>query len=380
VGDIIDYQRRVESAMQRLERSTIPEEDRKLIKDFVHYKTASENIKLSGQDKYLRFLVVIAERYLGGRTFASLTREDMVKVIANLERSPLSAWTKHVYRVTLKTFLVWAGKEKEVAWIKTPKPRTLPDEILTEQEISRMIDSALSLRDKALIACLYEGGFRIGELGGIRIKDVEFDRYGAIMMVEGKTGMRRVRLIWSMPYLSQWLEAHPQREDRTAPVWVNQYGEASRYASIRELLRSAAKRAGIKKKVNPHNFRHSRSTHLASQLTESQMEEYLGWVQGSKMPSIYVHMSGRDLDGDLLKMYGLEDKRDDEPVKLKMQECSHCRTVNTPGARICVNCRKPLAVGEAMDREEKVKEMLAAMVDIMTEDPDMKARFSKLFE
>jgi integrase/recombinase XerD len=366
--------------MQRLERSAISEEDRKLIKDFVHYKTASENLKLSGQVKYLRFLVVIAERYLGGRTFASLTREDMVEVIANLERSPLSAWTKHVYRVSLKTFLVWAGKEKEVAWIKTPKPRTLPDEILTEQEISRLIDGALSLRDKALIACLYEGGFRISELGGIRMKDVEFDRYGALVMVDGKTGMRRVRLIWSVPYLAQWLEVHPQREDRMAPVWVNQYGEASRYASIRELLRSAAKRAGIKKKVNPHNFRHSRSTHLASRLTESQMEEYLGWVQGSKMPSIYVHMSGRDLDGDLLKMYGLEDKRDDEPIKLKMQECPHCRTVNTAGARICINCRKPLAVEEAMAREEELKELLKVMIEVTAKDPEMKARISKLFE
>ena len=109
------------------------------------------------------------------------------------------------------------------------------------------------------------------------------------------------------------------------------------------------------------------------------MEEYLGWVQGSRMPSIYVHMSGRDLDGDLLKMYGLEDRREDEPIKLKMQECPHCRTVNTVGARICINCRKPLAVEEAMDRDDKVKEMLAAMVDIMAEDSEMKAKFSKFF-
>ncbi|HDS45716.1 MAG TPA: hypothetical protein ENN68_06465 [Methanomicrobia archaeon] len=49
----------------------------------------------------------------------------------------------------------------------------------------------------------------------------------------------------------------------------------------------------MKKRVNPHNFRHSWSTHLASRLTESQMEEYSGWVQGSKMLSIYVYLSGR---------------------------------------------------------------------------------------
>ena len=366
--------------MRRLDRAAIPEEDRALIKDFVHYKTASENLKLSGQDKYLRFLVQIAKQYLDGRTYASLTREDMVEVVSKIERSQLSAWSKHDYRVALKAFMVWAGKEKEVAWIKTPKPRRLPDEILNEQEISRMIDSALSLRDKAFVACLYEGGFRIGELGGLRMKDVDFDRYGALVMVEGKTGMRRVRLIWSVPYLAQWLETHPQREDRIAPVWVNQNGEASKYPAIRAQLIAIAKRAGIKKKVNPHNFRHSRSTHLALRLTESQMEEYLGWVQGSQMPSIYVHMSGRDLDGDLLKMYGLEDKRDDELIKLKMQECPHCRTVNTAGARICINCRKPLAVEEVLDLEARSKAFLLDMMDSLANNPEKMAQFKAFFE
>lgn len=54
------------------------------------------------------------------------------------------------------------------------------------------------------------------------------------------------------------------------------------------------------------------------------------------MPSIYVHMSGRDLDEDLLRMYGLEDKHD-EPVKLKMQECPHCRTGEHSG---CAHLRE----------------------------------------
>jgi integrase/recombinase XerD len=365
--------------MRRLDRAAIPEEDRVLIKDFVNYKAAAQNVGAVRQDKYVRILVLCAERYLNGRTFSSLTREDMIELISRIGRSTLSEWSKHDYRVILKTFLTWAGKEDEVKWIKATKPRMLPNEILSEQEISELIDHAQNLRDKAFIACLYEGGFRISELGGLRMKDVEFDRYGAIAMVAGKTGMRRVRLIWSVPYLAQWLEAHPQRDDRTALIWVKMNGEPLMYQAIRKQLQKIAKRAGIKKKVNPHNFRHSRSTHLASRLTESQMEEYLGWAQGSRMPSIYVHMSGRDLDGDLLKMYGLEDRHDDEPLKLKMQECPHCRTVNTAGARICINCRKPLEVGEAMDRDKEMEELLKAMLLLMSENPAMKAKLSKLF-
>jgi integrase/recombinase XerD len=379
MGDIHNERERARGAMRRLDRAVIAEEDRALIKKFVHYKAAAQGIGPLRQDKYLRSLAFIAERYLDGRTYSSLTREDMTEIVSNIEGSWMSDWSKHDYRVILKAFMIWLGKEKEITWLKAPKPRKLPDEILSEQDVSSLIDSAKSLRDKAFIACLYEGGFRIGELGGLRMKDVEFDRYGAIAMVEGKTGMRRVRLIWSMPYLSQWLEAHPQRDDRTAPVWIKKDGKALEYAAMRAALREIAKRAGIKKKVNPHNFRHSRSTHLASRLTESQMEEYLGWAQGSRMPSIYVHMSGRDLDGDLLKMYGLE-ARHDEPVKLKMQECPHCRTVNIAGARICVNCRKPLAMEEVMSREAKAEEMVKEFIDAVASDPKMKSKFGKYFE
>jgi len=58
---------------------------------------------------------------------------------------------------------------------------------------------------------LYEGGFRVGEILGLQIKHVSFDNNGAQIMVAGKTGMRRVRVIASAPLLTQWLENHPRK-------------------------------------------------------------------------------------------------------------------------------------------------------------------------
>lgn len=233
-------------AIQRLDRVVITEKDRALIKDFVNFKTAAQNIGLARQDKYLRSLTTLAERYLNGRAYSSLTQEDVMEIVLGIGRSKLSEWTKHDYRVTLKTFMIWAGKEKEVRWVTATKPRRLPEEILSEEDVSKLINSALSPRDKAFIACLYEGGFRIGELGGLRIKDIDFDRYGAIAMVTGKTGMRRVRLIWSMPYIAQWLEAHPRRSEREAPVWVKMSGEAMIYNAINKQLHALYRRASEK--------------------------------------------------------------------------------------------------------------------------------------
>lgn len=57
-----------------------------------------------------------------------------------------------------------------------------------------MISAAKHPRDKAMIALLYEGGFRIGELASIKFKDIEFNKFGGKVKVSGKTGERLVPL------------------------------------------------------------------------------------------------------------------------------------------------------------------------------------------
>ncbi len=83
-----------------------------------------------------------------------------------------------------------------------------------------MIEVARHPMDKAFIAALYETGCRIGELAGLQIKNIHFDNYGAILIVNGKTGMRRIRIIFSAPYMSAWLEMHPKKLDPNAPFWI----------------------------------------------------------------------------------------------------------------------------------------------------------------
>ena len=283
--------------------------------------------------------------------------------------------------MVLKIFLVGLGKEETIKWMKIKEPKTLPNDLLNEQEVMALIDAAESLRDKALIAALYEGGFRIGELGGLRIKDVSFDRYGAIAMVNGKTGPRPVRLIWSMPYIAQWLEAHPLREEQDAPLWIKMNTrEMLKYNAIRMQLRKIARRAGIEKPVNPHSFRHLRITELKRKrhLSRAQIEQYFGWIKGSRMHSIYDHLSGQDLDADLVRMYGMEPEKEDQQEELKTLQCPHCKTLNTIGARICINCRKPLAVEEVMEREESTMAMFKDFMDLVTEHPEVIEKFKKL--
>ena len=71
---------------------------------------------------------------------------------------------------------------------------TLPEEILAPEDIKGISSAATNPRNRAMVAVLYESGCRIGEFLGLKLKNVEFDIHGAVIIVSGKTGMRRVRV------------------------------------------------------------------------------------------------------------------------------------------------------------------------------------------
>ena len=117
-------------------------------------------------------------------------------------------------------------------------------------------------------------------------------------------------------------------------------------------MKKITRKAGIKKRVYPHLFRHSRATHLASHLTEAQMKQYFGWVQASKMASVYVHLSGRDVDKALLRLNGIEVEEDREELKFKPKICPRCKASNSPDAKFCSKCGFCLDERTAVELEE----------------------------
>lgn len=99
---------------------------------------------------------------------------------------------------------------------------------------------------------------------------------------------------------------HPEGYNPDAHLWITFDSKTDalkplQYAAIRTKLQRIAKKAGINKRIHPHLFRNSRCTYMANYLTEAQMNVYFGWTQGSDMPGVYVHLSGRDINDAILK-------------------------------------------------------------------------------
>jgi len=342
--EVYCYKRRIESLLRRVEASKIPEESKRKILDFYH-ECILRGYSKARTIKYIDTLERIARAL--GKPFSQADKRDVENLIAEIEQKGYTEWTKHDYKVILRMFYKWLRKcdyPEEVSWIKinSSDNHKLPEELLSFEEVLQMVDAADHVRDKAFILTLYESGCRIGELLCLQIKHVQFDNFGAVLLVNGKTGQRRVRVIQSAPKLNQWIENHPLKEDPNAPLWIT-IGTNSRYkvwnyGTAKEVIKKIAQKAGIKKRVYPHLFRHSRATHLANHLTEAQMKQYFGWVQGSEMASVYVHLSGRDVDNALFKLNGLEVKEDEREEQFRALSCPRCKTRNSPDARFCANC------------------------------------------
>lgn len=103
------------------------------------------------------------------------------------------------------------------------------------------------------------------KIGNLRVKDIKFDDIGISILVNGKTGPRRVKAVWSVNYLKDWLKDHPGQNNPEAPLWFNvakktEKLEPMQYGAIRMQSNKISKKAGISKKIHPHLFRHSRYT------------------------------------------------------------------------------------------------------------------------
>jgi integrase len=346
----------------------------------------AEGISRGRITKYLYNLLKIS-KWLD-KPFKDVEKKDIIKLIQKIENQDYTPYTKRDYKIIFKRFFRWLkGTEtnpEEIRWIKTTikeKDIKLPEELLTEEDIKKLINTAEHPRNKAMVAFLYESGCRIGELLSLRIKDIEFDEYGATVTLRGKTGMRKIRVISSVPRLSTWIENHPLRDKGDSPLW-SAIGTRNRhqqilYQNCRVYLAELAKKAGIKKKVNPHAFRHSRATVVANHLTEAQMNNYFGWKQGSSMPSVYVHLSGRDMDNAILKMNGIKSKDTEKKQVFSPKKCYRCEKMNPPSGKFCLRCGAPLNQETVMKVEEKRKEMdkiMSILLKDLLKDPAVQAR------
>jgi len=308
-----------------------------------------------------------------GKPFKEATREDIMRFFNELQQRCTRS-TVHLWKGKIKRFYNWlfnlAPREYPdcVKWLRVSNPRRgtktkgyelslNPEDVLSKEDVKRLIDACNSARDQALIAVMYETACEPIEALNLNVKSVKFDEQGAVISLEGATGVRRIRVVNSVSYLQVWLNVHPRKHEADAPLWMVQKGKPQRlgYAGLYRLTKTLKKKTGLKKPLRPNFLRHASLTEWAKILPEQKLKVLAGWTPSSRMAAVYIHLAGKDLDDDILKAHGKEVETKPKQImeSLRARVCPRCGHESPATYLWCGRCGLKLDV--SLDQTKTVE-------------------------
>lgn len=176
------------------------------------------------------------------------------------------------------------------------RPRRLPV-VLSQEEVTRLINSANTMFHRAIVTTLYGTGLRRAELCRLKVSDIDSRRM-IVHVHQGKGNRDR-----DLPLTPKLLETLREYWRWMKPkTYLFPSGLKSRRAdhpitdkAIWQAVRGAAKRAGIDKPVTPHTLRHSWATHLLESGTDLRTIQVLLGHSDLEHTTVYLHLSQRHL-------------------------------------------------------------------------------------
>ena len=225
--------------------------------------------------------------YLGYRFARKARASSAARLLSSLKR---------FYR-----YLVRNGKRNSDPTLKidAPKlPRGLP-KTLTETDVENLIgapdfETALGLRDKAMLEMIYASGLRVSEL--VTLKAAQVSRDMGVVRVVGKGSKERLVPIGeeALNWLARYLrEARPEllKGKTSDDLFVTTRGAAMTRQAFWQLIKRYAAQAALKKSISPHTLRHAFATHLLNHGADLRVVQLLLGHSDISTTQIYTHVA-----------------------------------------------------------------------------------------
>jgi len=262
-------------------KKLIPEEYTKLLVRLRY----SENTKKIYTSYFREFINHFPDLSIGELTDEHIRKfQDYLindkKVATNTQNQAINA-IKFYYEKVL-------GGEKKYYPIDRPRKDYILPDILSKEEVAKMIKMTRNPKHKCLLAVIYSGGLRRSEAINLKTVDIDSDRM--LIKVRGGKG-RKDRYVQLAKSTLSLLDEYYLREKPV--VWVFEGRERRQYSatSVVNVVKAAARRAGVTKRVYPHILRHSIATHQIEQgINLRYIQEWLGHAS-SKTTERYTHVA-----------------------------------------------------------------------------------------
>jgi len=229
--------------------------------------------------------------------------DDVSDVLIELTKQQKSPRSIARCLSALRSFYKFLREQKlrndnPVAAHKTPKlGRALPKD-LSEADVEALINApdintALGLRDRAMLEVLYACGLRVTELLNLRLELINL-KQGYLRIVgkgnkERLVPMGQVACEWIEKYLN---EARPQLyKTATDYLFLTQHGGIMSRQNFWYAIKRYALQAGVQAELSPHTLRHAFATHLLNHGADLRVVQMLLGHSDLSTTQIYTHVA-----------------------------------------------------------------------------------------
>jgi site-specific recombinase XerD len=157
----------------------------------------------------------------------------------------------------------------------------------------------LTARDRAMLETLYNSALRVSELVGLNWGDIDFNAREVRVLGKGNKericplGQRALEAL--LEYAKHYEARFEKKAEGSQPLFISQWGRRIVQRSIPRTIRKWCALAGIKKRVNPHAFRHSATTHMLENGADLRVIQKLLGHASIATTEIYTHVGTRRL-------------------------------------------------------------------------------------
>lgn len=189
-------------------------------------------------------------------------------------------------------FEIVLGMPNRFYEIERPRPQTTLPKVLSVEEVKLLINNTNNIKHKCIVSLLYSAGLRRSELLNLKLTNIDSDRM--LIHVENAKGNQDRYTILSNATLVDLREYYKEWRPK---VYLFEGKKGNQYSptSVLNIVKNAAKKANIKKRVTPHMLRHSFATHLLENNTDLRYIQSLLGHRSSTTTEIYTQVATKYL-------------------------------------------------------------------------------------
>lgn len=223
------------------------------------------------------------------------------KTESNLDENDIKSYLSEMFDTKSKNTIMLAAASlkfyfekvlgKEFTQITLPKKEKRLPEVLTKEEVRKLIDSTDTQKSRLMVSFLYSTGLRVSELVNLKVSDLNLkEKTGWVRKGKGS----KDRLFVLSENLCEELEIYLNTKAKDYK-YIFSKEKPLTTRNIQKIIQGTRKRAEIKKRVTPHTLRHSFATHLLEQGVDIRIIQAMLGHSSLSTTQVYTHISSEQL-------------------------------------------------------------------------------------